>query len=183
MNRLALEHLLRAAAAVTGETTFYVVGSAALLPSWPVDAEIPEVIVRSREADLIPLSGLARTIDLIDGALGQDSTFDGTFGYYADDVELSTVNYAPAGWRDRTVRFANAATQDAVGLCMEPHDLAIAKLCAGRDKDLEFVQVLVGASRLDINLLRERLDLVTAPQGVLGLARERLTAYTKLAPR
>jgi hypothetical protein len=181
VNRAALEHLLRAAAALTGETTFYVVGSAALLPSLPVDAEIPEVVVRSREADLIPMSGLARTIDLIDGALGQDSTFDGTFGYYADGVELSTVSYAPAGWRDRTIRFATTATQDAVGLCMEPHDLAIAKLCAGRDKDLEFVRVLVTASLLDTNLLLERLNLVTARETVLDLARERVTAYAKLA--
>lgn len=94
MNQQALEHLLRAAAAVTGESTFYVVGSAAILPSLPPHA-IPDVVLRSREADLIPASGSTRSIDLIDGALGLDSTFDGTFGYYADGVDLSSVSYAP----------------------------------------------------------------------------------------
>lgn len=139
MNREALEHLLRAAAALTGESTFYVVGAAAILPSLAADAD-PDVVRRSREADLIPESGSTRSIDLIDGALGLDSTFDGTFGYYADGVDLSTVRYAPAGWRDRTIRFESRATGGAVGLCMEAHDLVIAELCAGREKDLDFVQ-------------------------------------------
>jgi hypothetical protein len=178
VNRAALEHLLRAAAAITGETAFYVVGSAAILPSFPAEGLLPEVIVRTREADLIPVSGSIRTIDLIDGALGLDSTFDGTFGYYADGVELATVSYAPAGWRERTVQFTNAATQGAVGLCMEPHDLAIAKLCAGRDKDLEFIQALLEASILDADLLFQRLEMVQAPDAVLSLARERLAGYT-----
>lgn len=163
MNRSALEHLLRAAAAVTGESTFYVVGSAAILPALDEGTSVPDVVQRSREADLIPLSGSTRTIDLIDGALGQDSIFDGTFGYYADGVDFSTVGFAPAGWRERTIRFATAATHDAVGLCMEPHDLAIAKLCAGRDKDLEFVRALLRAGVLDAKVLFDRLGAVTAP--------------------
>jgi hypothetical protein len=179
MNRAALEHLLRAAAAVTGESTFYVIGSAAILPSLPDDGTVPDVVLRSREADLIPSSGSARTIDLIDGALGQDSTFDGTFGYYADGVDFSTTSYAPAGWRERTIRFSNAATGEAVGLCMEAHDLVISKLCAGRDKDLEFTRSLITAGVVEVPCLLERLEMVTAPAGVVRLALERLTAYAR----
>jgi hypothetical protein len=114
VNHEALEHLLRAAAALTGEATFYVVGSAAILPSVPPHLGVPDVALRSREADLIPVSGSTRSIDLIDGALGLDSTFDGTFGYYADGVDLSTVRYVPARWRDRVVRFESRATAGAV---------------------------------------------------------------------
>ena len=179
MNRAALEHLLRAAAALTGESTFYVVGSAAIIPSLPGGMAIPDVVVRSREADLIPASGSTRAIDLIDGALGQDSTFDGTFGYYADGVEFSTVSYAPDGWIDRVVRLSSEATQDTVGLCMEPHDLAIAKLCAGRDKDLEFVRALLETSVLEADVLVERLGKVQAPDAVVRLARQRLAAYAR----
>jgi hypothetical protein len=50
VNRAALEHLLRAAAAVTGESTFYVVGSAAILPSLAADAHVPDIVLRSRES-------------------------------------------------------------------------------------------------------------------------------------
>ena len=182
MNRAALEHLLRAAAALTGESTFYVVGSAAILPSLPAHAPIPDVVVRSREADLIPASGSTRSIDLIDGALGLDSTFDGTFGYYADGVDLSTVSYAPAGWRDRALRFETEAMGGAVGLCMEPHDLLIAKLCAGREKDLEFVRALLAMGTVRSDVLFERLGLVDAPAMVLDLARRRLIADVSGSP-
>lgn len=178
MNREALEHLLRAAAAVTGESTFYVVGSAAILPSLPTGTDVPDVVERSREADLIPLSGSTRSIDLIDGALGLDSTFDGTFGYYADGVDLSTVRWAPDGWRDRTIRFESAATGGAVGLCMEPHDLAVAKLCAGRDKDLDFVKALLTDDRISADVLRNRLATVEAPDSVKAVALERLLAWS-----
>jgi hypothetical protein len=177
MNRAALEHLLRAAAAITGESTFYVVGTAAIVPSLDSAKNLPDAVVRSREADLIPASASARSIDLIDGALGQDSTFDGTFGYYADGVDFSTVTYAPQGWRDRTVRFTSPATHGAVGLCMEPHDLAIAKLCAARDKDLEFVQGLIRAGLVEKAFLLDRLLNVMAPESTLELARQRIASY------
>lgn len=177
MNRAALEHLLRAAAAITGESTFYVVGTAAIVPSLKTDHGLPRAILRSREADLIPASASPRSIDLIDGALGQDSTFDGTFGYYADGVDFSTVAYAPAGWRDRTIRFETPATQGACGLCMEPHDLAISKLCAGRQKDLEFVRGLLEAGLVQESLLLERLKEVSAPDTVLDLSRQLLARF------
>jgi hypothetical protein len=177
VNRQALEHLLRAAAAITGESTFFVVGTAAIVPSVPAEAALPDAILRSREADLIPASASTRSIDLIDGALGLDSTFDGTFGYYADGVEFSTVSYAPQGWRDRTIRFATPATMGAEGLCMEPHDLAISKLCAGREKDLEFVRGLVEIGLVGKQLLLKRLAHVSAPAEVLTLAQRRIEAF------
>jgi hypothetical protein len=179
VNRAALEHLLRAAEAVTGESAFYVVGSAAILPSWPPDREIPDVVARSREADLIPASGSLQIVDLIDGALGQDSTFDSTFGYYADGVDFSTVDWAPQGWRDRVIRFETAGTGAAAGLCMEPHDLVVAKLCAGREKDLEFVRRLIESGIVGRALLFQRLRSVTAPESIVQIAMQRLAAMTK----
>lgn len=180
MKRAALEHLLRAASAITGESTFYVVGTAAIVASLPDDAQLPDAVLRSREADLIPASSSLRAIDLIDGALGQDSIFDGTFGYYADGVEFSTVSYAPQGWRERTLRFESPATQGAVGLCMEPHDLAIAKLCAGREKDLEFVQGLVAAGLIEFPVLSQRVAAVSAPMEIIELAKQRMAVYFRV---
>jgi hypothetical protein len=176
MNRASLEHLLRAAAAITGEQKFYVVGTAAIVVAIAPGTVVPDVITRSREADLIPASGAPRSIDLIDGALGQDSTFDGTFGYYADGVEFTTVSYAPTDWQQRAISFSSEATNGAVGLCMERHDLAIAKLYAGRDKDREFVAGLVQAKLVERSVLEARLVLVQAPVEVTTLAMQRLRA-------
>jgi hypothetical protein len=178
VTRAALEHLLRAAAALTGEREFFVVGSAAILASWPAGQDLPEVVQRSREADLMPASGSAQATDLIDGALGVDSTFDGTFGYYADGVDESTVSWAPRGWQDRVIRFETPATSGAVGLCMDPHDLAVAKLCAGREKDLEFLRRVLDAGIVRRDVLLDRLQTVTAPQAVVELARQRLMGAT-----
>jgi hypothetical protein len=176
MNRAALEHLLRAAAAITGEQTFYVVGTAAIVASLTDPQSAPDAVTRSREADLIPASGSPRSIDLIDGALGQDSTFDGTFGYHADGVEFATVSFAPEGWQTRAVSFSSAATNGAVGLCMEAHDLAIAKLCVGREKDLEFVRGLRDAKLIDAATLNQRLGKVKAVDSIMRLAEQRIAA-------
>jgi hypothetical protein len=46
----------------------------------------------------------------------------------------------PAGWKDRLVEIRNENTRGAKGLCLEIHDLLIAKLIAGREKDLAFLQ-------------------------------------------
>ena len=70
-------------------------------------------------------------------AIGYLSPFHESFGYYADPVDLSTATL-PKGWRGRLVNLPPGETGDVTGLCLEPHDLAIAKYVAGRDKDLIF---------------------------------------------
>jgi hypothetical protein len=45
----------------------------------------------------------------------------------------------PAGWENRLVRFANENTNGAVAHCLDPLDLAYAKLAPGRPKDLDYV--------------------------------------------
>jgi hypothetical protein len=91
------------------------------------------------------------------------------------------VSYAPEGWRDRVLRFETGGTGGAVGL-WGPHDLAIAKLCAGREKDLEFVRALLAAQTVTLSVLVERLRLVNAPRTVLDVARQRLLAYASAGP-
>ena len=66
MRRDQLEHIIRAAAAVTGENEFIVVGSQAILGRYP-DAPAPLLI--SMEADLYP-PAQPQMSDFIDGSLG-----------------------------------------------------------------------------------------------------------------
>jgi hypothetical protein len=51
-------------------------------------------------------------------------------------------------------------TEPGRGWCLERHALAAAKLAAGRDKDYEFVDALVGAELLDLGVLAERIELL-----------------------
>lgn len=138
MNRAALEHILRAAAAVSNERELVVVGSQAILAQFP---HAPEDLLASIEADLFPRYAPAKSI-LIDGAIGELSAFHQTFGYYAHGVDENTATL-PEGWTDRLVPIQNVNTGDAIGWCLEVHDLAVSKLVAGREKDLDFVRVLL----------------------------------------
>ena len=47
----------------------------------------------------------------------------------------------PAGWANRLVPVSNENTAGAIGWCLDVHDLALSKLVAGRDRDLELAVV------------------------------------------
>ena len=138
MKRGQLEHVIRAAAAITNHTDIVVVGSQAVLGQFP-DAP-PELLV-SIEADVFPKDHPELSIQ-IDGAIGELSPFHQTFGYYAHGVDETTATL-PSGWQQRLIAVRNANTGGATGWCLEVHDLAASKLVAGREKDLEFVRQLL----------------------------------------
>jgi hypothetical protein len=77
MNRAALEHILRAAAAIANEHDLMVIGSQAVLGQFP---EAPAALLASIEADVYPRYAPAKS-NLIDGAIGELSAFHQTFGY------------------------------------------------------------------------------------------------------
>ena len=96
-----LEHLLRAAGAITEDKEFYVIGSQAILPNLPPEGEPAPELWRSMEADLAPLQHPERWA-LIEGSIGEGSPFHETFGYHADGVEEGTA-ILPAGWKSRVI--------------------------------------------------------------------------------
>ena len=79
MRRADLEHVIGAAANALGADAFVVIGSQAILGSYP---EAPEPLLRSMEVDLYPRDHPERAIE-IDGALGDGSPFHEAFGFYA----------------------------------------------------------------------------------------------------
>jgi hypothetical protein len=90
----------------------------------------------------------------------------------------------PDGWRERVVRVETADTAGAVGWCLEPHDLAVSKLAAGREKDLEFVETMVRRNLVVPQTIRERLaDTPTMPAERRELAEARLRAWAARAHR
>ncbi|MBF0374588.1 MAG: hypothetical protein HQL39_14390 [Alphaproteobacteria bacterium] len=168
MKRPDLEHVLRAAAAITGEAEFVVVGSTAILAQFP---NAPAGLVMSQEADLYPVSH-PELGDLIEGTIGRDSPFHGTFGYYADAVGPETAKL-PRDWRSRAIRLAGPATGGATAWCPEVHDLAAAKLVAGREKDVDWVRGAVAAGLVAPARLIGLLDDVQAEPALIEAARRR----------
>lgn len=152
MNRQQLEHIIRAAAATAEAKEIVVVGSQAILGAHP---DAPPELLESQEADVFPKDAPDRSI-VIDGAIGELSLFHQTFGYYAHGVDETTA-VLPDGWQDRLVKVETPNTGGAIGWCLEPHDLAVSKLAAGREKDLAFVEAMVRNRLASVEVLRERI--------------------------
>ncbi len=136
MKKRELDHVLRAAGRITGEKRFIIIGSQALHGCYP---DLADEIVMSAEVDVLAPRSPKRTEWL--NALGVYSPFHETFGYYADPVDEKTA-ILPKGWKGRLVELPAGDTEGVKALCLEPHDLAIAKYVAFRDKDLVFTRAL-----------------------------------------
>ena len=104
------------------------------------------------DADVYPKDRPELSI-VIDGAIGELSIFHSTFGYYAHGVGEETA-ILPLGWEGRLVKVENENTFGAIGWCLEVHDLAVSKLLAGRDKDVDFVGVMMGAGMVKVSILK-----------------------------
>ncbi|MGO8927092.1 MAG: DUF6036 family nucleotidyltransferase [Limisphaerales bacterium] len=173
MNRAELEHVIRAASGITGDRDIVVVGSQAVLAQFP---QAPADLLVSMEADVFPRKHPELSIQ-IDGAIGERSLFHETFGYYAHGVDETTATL-PTGWTERLVPIRNENTGGATGWCLEVHDLAVSKLVAGREKDLDFVSVLLRERMVSAETLAARLAALTISQDRLKLADERLRRLT-----
>lgn len=139
MTREELEHAIRAACDVAGDDAVYVFGSQAILGQFP---DAPAALRQSVEVDVAPVSRLDRVGD-IDGSLGEGSQFHQTFGFYVHGLPIDAASLPP-GWQDRVIPVGDdATTYGKMGLCLEGHDLATSKLAAFRDKDRDFVRVLL----------------------------------------
>jgi hypothetical protein len=152
MTRSNLEHIIRAAGAIADDPDIIIIGSQSILGQFP-DAD-PALLV-SMEADVYPKNHADRS-DLIDGSIGESSPFEREFGYYAHGVDATTA-VLPQGWEQRLVLVTGENTRHVRGWCLEAHDLAIAKLVAGRPKDLDFVQTLARRGYVEGAALYERL--------------------------
>lgn len=152
MNRAQLEHLIRASADIADDDEIIVIGSQSILGRYP---DAPHELLVSIEADVYPRNHPERW-ELIDGSIGELSPFHDTFGYYAQGVEPGTATL-PRRWEDRLVAICNPNTRGATGLCLEPHDLVVSKLIAGRDKDHAFARVALAHGLVDRGVLEARL--------------------------
>lgn len=171
MTREQLEHAIRAAGAIAGDTELYIVGSQAILGAHP---NAHPDLLRSMELDVAP-KNKPELEAVIEGSIGELSPFHQTFGFYVDGVDLTAI-VLPRGWAQRLVIVDTPNTNGIRGLCLEPGDLAVSKLAAGRDKDLAYVRVLLRERLVAPDVVRARLGEIP---GVDELERGKL--YERLA--
>lgn len=152
-----LMHVVGAAANVTGEREFVVIGSQAILGT---DPDAPAALLVSMEADIYPRES-PELADEIDGVLGDGSQFHRLFGYYAHAVGPETAK-APEGWERRLVPLdvdpRPGSGLPSVAYCLEAHDLVLAKCAAGRERDWEFALDALRAGLVDGDELLARID-------------------------
>ncbi len=176
MTRLQLEHLIRACATIADDDEIVVIGSQSILGQFP---DAPAELRVSVEADVFPRNHPERW-DLIDGSIGEGSPFHQTFGYYAQGVGEDTATL-PEGWRDRLVPVHNANTRGATGLCLEVHDLLIAKYVAAREKDDHFVREALGHRLAEARVLLARLATTPIDEVRRGQIAARIAHDARLA--
>jgi hypothetical protein len=140
MRRAEFEHVIAAAAAVAGEQEIVVVGSQAILGSF---VDPPQTMLLSMEADIYPLRAPEKAEE-IQGSLGDGSCFHGS---------LIRVEIPP--------RVAQAS--GAIALCLEPHDLVLAKCVAGRQRDWEFAADALAGELVQLDELLDRTDDLPSP--------------------
>jgi hypothetical protein len=168
MRRDQLEHAIRTACQIIGRPEVIVVGSQSILGTFRED-QLPADATMSVEIDILPIcddnAETERLADLIEGVAGEFSPFEELHGFGIDGVDLST-SALPTGWRGRLVKVQNANTAAPggeprfTGWCLDKEDLCVAKLCAFREKDQNFVAALVRSALVDRETILTRLPTV-----------------------
>jgi hypothetical protein len=184
VNREQLAHVIRAAASIAMDGDMIIIGSQAVLGSFDV-VELPEEATLSVEADVAFWSDPGEEkADLVEGSIGEASPFHSTFGYYGQGVTVATARL-PTGWEARLVPFDRSDTGSGSARCLEIHDLTVAKLVAGRDKDVTFAAALLAHGLIDRETLETRIEGLEQPidreragSRLTGIARRTANAPT-----
>ena len=168
MRRDQLEHAIRTACQIIGQPAVVVVGSQAILGTF-TEGQLPPEATMSIEVDILPIADdnneTARLADLIEGLAGEWSPFEEQHGFSIDSADHDTA-VLPDGWRERLVKVQNANTAAPsgrpryTGWCLDKEDLCVAKLCALREKDRNFVAALLDSRLVDAELITKRLSTV-----------------------
>ncbi len=172
MTRDQLEHAIRAACEVSDDTELWIFGSQAILGEYP---NAPASLRASIEVDVQP-KNRPETVDVIDGALGELSMFHQTHGFYVHGISIESA-MLPDGWEQRTVSVSDPiSTRGKTGLCIEVSDLAASKLAAYRQKDKEFVRLLLIEKMIEHNVLVVRINKLNIEEQL----RERLLHWVNI---
>lgn len=166
MNLEQFHHSIRAARDVLrhegASGAIVIMGSQSILASYSATV-LDSRPMMSAEVDIMPIAADAaeveRLSDQLDGSLGQEPRFHESFGFHVDGISINT-SVLEGSWFDRLIPEVEQRS-GTTGWCLDPHDLAAAKLIAGRAKDIEFVDTLVASRLIDPHTVRELLLVIS----------------------
>lgn len=171
------ERTIRSIARHFETDTVFVIGSQAILASWP---EAPETLRMSREVDAYPANarewssrhGGVEASEEINALFGYGSDFDGTFGFYVDGVDEFTAKL-PSDWKERAIRRRVFVDPGRFATAVAPsiEDLVVSKLARLDDKDKAFVRALHAARPLDIEVVKTLLAAAPIDAGMVARIR------------
>jgi hypothetical protein len=172
MTRDQLEHAIRAACEVSEDSEIWIFGSQAILGEFP---NASQELRASIEVDVQPKNRPDK-IDAIDWALGELSLFHQTHGFYVYGLPIGEAAKLPQGWEHRaTPVYDEISTNGKTGWCIEAHDLAAGKLAAYREKDRDFVRILL----IDAMIKPETLIKRICTLGIDDPLRNRLVQWAE----
>ena len=175
MKKSELEHVIRAAKEITGETEFVVIGSQALHGAFP---NLVDKLVTSHECDIYIPNAPEKT-ELLN-SIGMLTPFAQTYGYYADPVDPDTAKL-PKSWARRKIAVSTRNTNGAIYYCPAPEDLVFSKLAAGREKDFRFVRALLARNLIKLASVRRFIAGIEDPV-FQKLMADRLTIAANTVP-
>lgn len=160
LDKPSVSHILRSVAAITQAKSFVIIGTGAVIAGLK---HVPLDMMMTRELDIYAEGDDSEQIsDLIDGTLGEGSQFDVAHGYYAHGVGARTA-CMPADWRARAKVIPIANHPGVTCLCPDPNDIAIAKACAWREKDREWIEAGAKSGILRPDTMLSRIKDVDNP--------------------
>ena len=108
--------------------------------------------------------------------LGELSLFHQTHGFYVHALLIEEAVTLPQGWEKRASPVVDEIfTEGNIGWCVEAHDLAASKLVAYREKDRDFVRVLLTEEMINAQILLKRICLLMIDEAL----RERLDQWVQ----
>ena len=145
-------HVIEAVNALVHPMRITVMGSSSLLAHDPSLGEPGQPLELSLDADLLLEPTDEAQAAVLHEAVGEGSLFHREYGVYVELLRPEIEETLPPGWRDRCT--AIEGMQHTV--CLDPYDLAVAKLAVGREKDIGLFRELVTRGFIDLEVLRRR---------------------------
>lgn len=157
MRLSALKHLIEATQALCHPERIRVLGSSALLASFPELGEPGQPLEISFDADLLIEPCDPQLAAMLHEAVGEGSLFAQRTGYHADFLRPDIIETLAAGWELAVVSLEGIANASALA----PADVAAVKLRLGRPKDLQLCRHLIVGGLVAPEAIRARLDAMT----------------------
>jgi hypothetical protein len=158
-----LTRAVRAIARHFSTDTVYLIGSQAILASWP---DAPTATRVSIEFDAYPSNAAAwesknaglEASEEINAIFGFGSSFHVAFGFYIDGVDEKTAALPP-DWMKRAVRLQVRDEERSITtVAPSLEDLIVSKLARLDDKDKDFIAACNEARPLDLDRILKLLE-------------------------